>query len=289
MGGFSFDMSHVPTELEERLLPRDLDQVTLKPSGLCFLGEHEPSLVPDVSIEEINDKSKANSLTKGIACVQATWFIAQCMFRLAQGLSISLLELNTFVHSLCALLIYGLWWDKPLDILVPTVLSEGFTVLARNDTFLFKSHPSLEIDRIRNWPETDLNSYNKSDRVVFSAFTLAGLLYGGFHLLAWNAPFVSSVERTLWQLSASSVAGAGPFFVISCILFRWLDHQPEDVWDAWWSWILRDSIKLFVYLITLLYLFARTYLVVESFLSLAYLPAAVFEQPQWTYYFPHII
>ena len=36
-----------------------------------------------------------------------------------QGLAISLLELNTFGHSICTLLIYWMWWDKPLDIEEP--------------------------------------------------------------------------------------------------------------------------------------------------------------------------
>ena len=36
---------------------------------------------------------------------------------------LSLLELNTLGHALCALLIYMLWWEKPLDVDYPTILS----------------------------------------------------------------------------------------------------------------------------------------------------------------------
>ena len=46
----------------------------------------------------------------------ASWFCAQCFTRCAQGLAISLLELNTFGHAVCTLIIYGLWWSKPLGI-----------------------------------------------------------------------------------------------------------------------------------------------------------------------------
>lgn len=42
--------------------------------------------------------------------------------RLVHGLSISLLELNTFVHTLCAFATYGLWWDKPLNVQQPTFI-----------------------------------------------------------------------------------------------------------------------------------------------------------------------
>lgn len=42
---------------------------------------------------------------------------------MAQGLPISLVELNTFAYTVCTLLIYYFWWDKPLDIEEPTKIS----------------------------------------------------------------------------------------------------------------------------------------------------------------------
>ncbi|SPO07084.1 uncharacterized protein DNG_09778 [Cephalotrichum gorgonifer] len=51
-----------------------------------------------------------------------TWFCAQCITRLEQQLSISLLELNTFGHAICTLLVYCLWWSKPLDIAEPEII-----------------------------------------------------------------------------------------------------------------------------------------------------------------------
>lgn len=52
----------------------------------------------------------------------ATWFCVQCISRLAQRLPISLLELNTFGHAVCTLLIYCMWWKKPLDIEEPELI-----------------------------------------------------------------------------------------------------------------------------------------------------------------------
>ena len=34
---------------------------------------------------------------------------------MVQGVSISLLELNTLAHAVCALFIYGIWWQKPQE------------------------------------------------------------------------------------------------------------------------------------------------------------------------------
>lgn len=40
----------------------------------------------------------------------------------AQYIPISLLELNTFGHAVCAVIIYILWWDKPFEVDYPTVV-----------------------------------------------------------------------------------------------------------------------------------------------------------------------
>ncbi|KAK4451964.1 hypothetical protein QBC34DRAFT_377934 [Podospora aff. communis PSN243] len=73
----------------------------------------------------INDKSKASPLAKAITTFQTCWFVAHCLSRLVMGMTVSILELNTFSHALCALVAYCLWWQKPLDIEEPTRI-EGF-------------------------------------------------------------------------------------------------------------------------------------------------------------------
>ena len=53
---------------------------------------------------------------------EAIWFCIQCLSRVGQGLAISLLEFNTFGHAICTILVYSLWWNKPLDIEEPEVI-----------------------------------------------------------------------------------------------------------------------------------------------------------------------
>jgi hypothetical protein len=98
------------------------DFLVLTPPGVELLAQLDIEVPTAISKADINDKAKSNSLQKALVCAQAAWFCVQCVFRLAQGLSISLLELNTFAHALCALLVYLLWWNKPLDIEQPTIL-----------------------------------------------------------------------------------------------------------------------------------------------------------------------
>lgn len=40
----------------------------------------------------------------------------------SEHIPISILELNTFGHAICALLIYVLWWEKPFEVDYPTGL-----------------------------------------------------------------------------------------------------------------------------------------------------------------------
>ncbi|KAI4198747.1 MAG: hypothetical protein LQ350_005070 [Teloschistes chrysophthalmus] len=126
MGGFTFDESKDP---KPRIWPRGTDRLTPNVmTVLACLTSHEKALrdvLPWLSEEEIWDKSKANGLAKTIVCIQAAWFCTQCIARLGQGMPISLLELNTFAHAVCALLVYILWWNKPLDVHEPTVVDVG--------------------------------------------------------------------------------------------------------------------------------------------------------------------
>ncbi|KAK4896025.1 hypothetical protein LTR27_005881 [Elasticomyces elasticus] len=123
MGGFAIDLA----AFDENLVPGKPERLRLTVDGLKLMTRFDPTLLPDVSREAIQDKSKASPLAKTIVCLQALWFCVQCITRLIQGLSISLLELNTFAHALCAFVIYGLWWNKPLDVEEPLLLqADGF-------------------------------------------------------------------------------------------------------------------------------------------------------------------
>ena len=118
MGGFAFDTS----DAEPNFLPNHRSRLCISVYGLSYIAMKAPELIPDIAEKQIKDKSKADSLAKFIVCLQALWFCVQCITRVSQRKAISLLELNTFAHAFCALLIYALWWYKPQDIKEPTLL-----------------------------------------------------------------------------------------------------------------------------------------------------------------------
>jgi len=428
MGGFAFETSKVLAE--DKFLPGSEDRVAPSPEAVLFLAEHEPDLLPKLSKADILDKSKADYLTKGLVCLQATWFVAQCITRLAQGLSLSLLEINTLAHTACTLIIYALWWNKPLNIAPPTLISgtQMHSVCAylcflsqfdnrrdASDLSLFEKrnqapskrplpgscvsrrsladdventpclepqlnpansgeqqlhmipnviradYPNFRADasgsflkncaiepsrsdhrrwvlacqyrlytsstlankdseitkvvreRMRNWPEgfeflnmtrdiigqpyaeetrPSLPSYKT---VLFAvAFTVAGLTYGGLHLLAWNAPFTSAAQLHLWRTSGILMAASGPVAFLLWLGFngvRMLMHflqkgSPKSQSDAFALFLLP---LLAIVVLCILYLSARVYLVVECYISLAYLPESITKHPNWSLYFPHVV
>ncbi|TFK34894.1 hypothetical protein BDQ12DRAFT_656310 [Crucibulum laeve] len=78
---------------------------------------------PTISEEEINDRSKGDALSKGLALFQTLWFIAQCIARPAQDLALTEIELTTLAIAVLSAVMYFFWWDKPLDVQQPFAVS----------------------------------------------------------------------------------------------------------------------------------------------------------------------
>ena len=76
-------------------------------------------------IEKIDDKSKADYLAKVLACAQACWIVLQTLGRKLNDLPITLLELNTVLHVINAVVMYGLWLEKPVDVSRPSIIGQS--------------------------------------------------------------------------------------------------------------------------------------------------------------------
>ncbi|KAI4129987.1 MAG: hypothetical protein LQ341_006513, partial [Variospora aurantia] len=108
MGGFVIDVSH---------LHNSLSRLTITPKGVAFLAKHGHFVkIPDSTIQ---DKSKADILAKVLVCVQVSWMLVQTISRRIVGYPITLLEVHTLVHVACAIAMYVLWFQKPLDVRDP--------------------------------------------------------------------------------------------------------------------------------------------------------------------------
>ena len=98
MGGFVDDNELLSLEDIERLVQNDEIEY------------------PIVTREEIQDKSKGDAVTKALVVLQTTWFLLQCVARASRHLALTELELATAAFALLNIIIYALWWNKPLDV-----------------------------------------------------------------------------------------------------------------------------------------------------------------------------
>ena len=84
MGGLAIRIPHDLPE-SRKFLPKNIEKNHFIVSEFCF--EHLVKNDPDgtdiftLSEEEIKSKSKANWLAKTLICIQALWFMAQCLNR----------------------------------------------------------------------------------------------------------------------------------------------------------------------------------------------------------------
>ena len=83
MGGIAFE---IPLSNSTKfMLSSSRETWFLSPTRIKLLSEHQEhrDILPNLSEEEIESKSKANGLGKGqgLVCIQALWFVAQCITR----------------------------------------------------------------------------------------------------------------------------------------------------------------------------------------------------------------
>jgi len=79
----------------------------------------EDNFEVSITEQEIEDKSKSDSLSKFIAIIQTSKFIIQCIVRWRQKLALTELELITLALASLNAITYTFWWAKPYDVKVP--------------------------------------------------------------------------------------------------------------------------------------------------------------------------
>lgn len=156
-------------------------------------------------------------------------------------------------------------------------------------------------ERMYNWPSSsqlrvlDPTGRRKGNVILIVSFTVAGFLYGGLHLIAWNAHFASKAEQVLWRFSGLSIVSSG-FLVVSFITLQRLANRLRHrfkILDILWKsqalfGFMGATLVIFTGFYAAGYVLARVYLVVECFQQIASLPPTAYDVPQWSQYFPHI-
>lgn len=321
MGGFVIDTQDSLKEPAERFLPASYgDHITLTTRGVDFLLEHDPEFIPDISKEDIMDHSKSDWIAKSVRIIQVTWFCVNCVFRRAQELPLSLLEVYTLAHAICMIVVSMVWLRKPLNIRKPTVIRGEFAreisallmdlSALKNDNsetgsrrkYLANdarrkyglkhsdspdSRPLLFVTPTASLPSAIPFSQKSESQIACIAIALLSGLYGGVHCIAWHNDFPSITERQLWHIAAIVVTASGTCFLLLCRLLAMF--HPFEKLEAHWLQKVIGCVSglLFVVVLMPLYGLASLFLLVESFRQLLYLPSQAYQLPSWSNYWPH--
>lgn len=150
-------------------------------------------------------------------------------------------------------------------------------------------------------------------RKGYIGFLLAGLLYGGIHLLAWDAPFVTTGEKWAWRVAGLAVVGVGIALapvvggfeaavagarrvVMFCRRGRARTRKVSPVSRFGWASgavevVLAGYYALVLVLAPLLgasYVFGRVYLVAAALRQVVVAPGGVWVDVSWPGYIPHV-
>ncbi|KDR70368.1 hypothetical protein GALMADRAFT_103163 [Galerina marginata CBS 339.88] len=98
------------------LYDKDKPDGVLDPAELDKLIKEGKIAMPQITEEEIQDRSKSDGLSKALVVIQTTWFICQCIVRRVQGFDTTELELATLAFAALNGIMYMFWWFKPLDM-----------------------------------------------------------------------------------------------------------------------------------------------------------------------------
>ena len=137
-------------------------------------------------------------------------------------------------------------------------------------------------------------------------FFVVDMVYCAIHFIGWNFDFPTPIEMTLWRASSLAMTG--------CAIILWICETYQDGhrvgrWRRWHNKLFPESHRVatmssmekaeraavFIPVwevavmipVTMIYTLARTYIMVEIFLSQRALPTRAFDTVQWTDFIPH--
>ncbi|KAG8526998.1 uncharacterized protein KY384_008427 [Bacidia gigantensis] len=238
--------------------------------------------------QEIEDRSKADPLLKFFTCLQVSWFLLQCIVRVAKRMDITPLEVTTAGFVMCSIIVFFFWMNKPLDVKTCHVISGQ--KISKADIIMLETH----VRPIRETTEHVDNSYlaGREDSAFnglmgwsYDLWTtcILGCVLGAIHTAGWNLRFTTTAEQILWR-TTSLVTTVTPA-IMPCVSvatktleqlhFRWASTSTK--FEKIWTWNL-----------IALYVVARGYLLIACLVALRSSPASVYECIDWTNVIPHV-
>lgn len=204
--------------------------------------------LPEVSDEELWDKSKQDTIAKLITCGQAAYLIIQCVGRAIQGLALTTLELSTMAIVVCAIMTSICWISKPLDIRYPirihmqTAMADVIRQAGPIASNPYRQTPLDFVDDLTPSWALNIQPFMKMPVGPFqrplprigdsrlpwltwtenSCLCLGTMVYASIHLAGWNFHFPSRVEQILWRVSSLILVGSTiAFWFLESLAMGW--------------------------------------------------------------------
>lgn len=241
--------------------------------------------LPDITEEELIDRAKDDPFIRTISVAQIIWSTIQILVRAIKKLSICPLELAVLAFAACAVIIYGLYWDKPKSIGASTTIS-----LQHQDYHAWATHElGQDDDSVINLvlpvgkspfgaPMHAADGRSSNDCKKFAIPTTAAMLaamvlFGAIHIGAWNFAFPSTFELYLWGFaSIYSVTHASIALLAAVFISNAQDggkHKFPNILPSWCGFFL-------FLIVLLLYTASRLIIPFEVFRTLCFLPTDAF-------------
>jgi hypothetical protein len=252
-------------------------------------------IFPCVSEKQIRDRSKGDVFTKLVVLAQLSWFLTQCIARGVKHLPLTELELVTAAHVILAVLIYAVWWDKPLDVAcyVPVSRSDSAKEKTFNDfdlqpqwlrffDFFGSTHELAQTPRVPTF-FSGRPYHQEDDRSLLAIEYVIGAIFGSIHCIGWNFDFSSRLEELLWRISSGIITGyAGVAFLT--MMFAVALKNFSDSWGG-----VFGRLTGFVMVLGLpVYIVARLILLFLALFTLHDLPPNAYLTVRWTTFLPHL-
>ncbi|KZP33981.1 hypothetical protein FIBSPDRAFT_720262 [Athelia psychrophila] len=309
MGGFHYYRG------EEPMFPLQVEggvvRVDRANEGRCLLTlVKSRSLVPP-TWQELQDKSKGNTLSKSITELQTLWFVSRCIARHHENLAITNLEIMTLAYTVITVAMKVAWWNAPLNVrcAIRVQGERAFDTGARPlDEFVQKPRPFEWSDIIHyvTGNQDRLTTLSDEERVptFWSGCTAdsdgelpphairsiryanifgltATVIFGALHCAAWSYAFPSLAEKLMWRVCALAMTVIPVPMAVVFLVFNPIRATERSDLSAYIH-------RLCMTLCVLLYILARIFLLAISFTCLRHLPPSAYQSVQWTAFAPHI-
>lgn len=138
------------------------------------------------------------------------------------------------------------------------------------------------------------NTFVECGDAIWALYWL-GIGYSSFHSTAWNYEFPTDIEKWLWRASCIIVASLGLVVYSHRFVMQTLNLEVLLEWiggltfpgSSFFGKFFRFLWRVLRWSLGIVYISARVYLVLESFISIRSLPEGSYRSVPWTDLWPH--